>query len=94
MMKKDQGLIGYIILIIIGLALLKYFFNWSIFEAAATPQGQETVSYTHQVINTIWSHLNVPFHFVWDKILAPLFSVFWNTLKDFISFSHNTATTK
>ena len=93
-MKKDQGLIGYVILIIIGLALLKYFFNWSIFEAAATPQGQETASYTHRVISTIWSHLSVPFHFIWDKILAPILNIFWNTIKDFISFSQKAAVNK
>jgi len=93
-MKKDQGLIGYVLLIIIALALLKYFFNWSIFEAAATPQGQETVGYTHQVINTVWSHLGVPFHFLWDKMFAPFFNLFWNTLKDFIFFSQKTVVNK
>lgn len=71
-MKKDKGFIGIIILIIIALALLKYFLNWSIFEAAATPQGKETVGYTQNIVSTIWSYLSVPFHFVWDRILSPL----------------------
>ena len=93
-MKREQGFIGYIILIIISLIFLKYFFNWSIFEAASTPQGKETVSYTQNVISNVWSHLSVPFHFFWDKILAPTLKLIWNSFEDFIIYTRKVGSAK
>lgn len=90
--SKDGGLIGMIVLIVVALALLKYFLDWSVFEAASTPQGHETVSYTGQVIETIWSYLRVPIHFVWDKVAWPLLSLFWQTFQNFLVFSKKAST--
>jgi hypothetical protein len=90
--QKEGGLIGMLVLIIIALALLKYFLDWSVFEAAGTPQGHETLSYTKEIIQTVWSYLSVPFHFIWDKIAWPLLDLFWQTLKDFILFSKEAST--
>lgn len=71
-MKKDKGFIGGLILIIIALALLKYFFNWSIFDAANSEQGRNTINYTKDVLSVIWSYIKVPVLFVWQMIVALL----------------------
>lgn len=68
-MKKDGGFIGWLILIIIALALLKYFFGWSIFDAAATEQGKETINYIKNIVDIIWSYLEKPVMWVWDRVV-------------------------
>ncbi|MES2214379.1 MAG: hypothetical protein V4465_03280 [Patescibacteria group bacterium] len=92
-MRNERGFIGTIILVIIALALLKYFLNWSVFDAAASPQGKETVSYTHQVISTVWHYISAPVTFVWYKVLWPLLSMIWSTFQAFISWGQHTAST-
>ena len=67
-MKKDKGFISWLILIIIALALLKYFFNWSIFDAIASEQGRSTINYIREVLNTSWSYIKVPVMFIWQKV--------------------------
>jgi len=84
-MKKEKGFIGYIILVVIALILLKYFFNWSIFEATATPQGQETVSYTRHVIDVIWVYVNPIVMWVWNNIIGPIFHLLWGTLEKILT---------
>lgn len=49
--RGEKGFVGIIILIIIALVLLKYFFNWSIFEAAGTPEGKSTLSYLTDLLH-------------------------------------------
>jgi hypothetical protein len=91
MKKEEKGFIGIIILVVIGLVLLKYFYDWSVFEAAATPQGQETISYTRQVINTIWGYISTPVLFVWGNILWPLLNMIWHTFQAFLEWGHANA---
>ena len=67
-MKKDNGFISWLILIIVALALLKYFFNWSIFDAAASEQGRGTINYIRDVLNTTWSYIRTPVIFILQKI--------------------------
>ena len=45
------------ILIIIGLALLKYFFDWSIFDAIESERGKEVVAYIKNIITYIWNEI-------------------------------------
>lgn len=71
-MKRDKGFISWLILIIIALALLKYFFDWSIFDVAASEKGRETINYIREVLNTVWSYIRVPVLFVWQKVLELL----------------------
>ncbi|MBI1974365.1 MAG: hypothetical protein HYS51_00690 [Candidatus Zambryskibacteria bacterium] len=56
-MQTNRGFIGKIILIIIGLALLKYFFDWSIFDAIDSPRGQAAISYIKDIITYIWNEI-------------------------------------
>ncbi|HEY9582852.1 MAG TPA: hypothetical protein VJK09_00870 [Candidatus Paceibacterota bacterium] len=71
-MKKDNGFISWLILIIVALALLKYFFNWSIFDAAASEQGRSTINYIRDVLNTTWSYIRTPVIFIWQRVLELL----------------------
>ena len=71
-MKKDNGFFSWVILIIVALALLKYFFNWSIFDAAASEQGRSTINYIRDVLNTTWSYIRTPVIFIWQRVLELL----------------------
>jgi hypothetical protein len=85
-LKNNQdGFIALIIFFIIALALLKYFFDWSIFEASATPQGQETVSYTRHVLDTIWYYLQAPVAWIWNNIIWPVLGFAWRGFQDLIT---------
>ena len=69
-MRTDRGFIGFILLIIIALILAKYFYNFSVFQAASSPQGQQTISYTQQILNAIWSVIT----FIWKSLQTLLMS--------------------
>lgn len=71
-MERDRGFIGYIVLIIIALAALKYFFDWSIFDAAASEEGRATIDYVKNVLSFIWKYLSVPVNYIWGEVLQPL----------------------
>ncbi len=64
----NRGFISKLILIIVALALLKYFFNWSIFEAIKSEQGWNTALYIRDVLNTSWEYIKMPIIFLWQKI--------------------------
>lgn len=90
MKNKQGGLIGTIFLVIVGLVLLKYFLNWDVFDAAKSPEGQETIGYTHQLLNTIWSYISMPVIFIWSKVVWPILALFWKTFLAFLAFgNHN-----
>jgi len=72
MMKRDKGFIGWLVLIIIALALLKYFLNWSVFDAAASEQGRNTINYIKEVLSFVWSYARIPVLFIWQKVLELL----------------------
>ena len=92
-MKPNRGFIGLLVLIIIALILLKYFLNWSVFDAAASPQGQATQSYTHQLFSTIWTYIGTPVRFAWSKIVLPILSLAWQSFQHFLDWGHTTAST-
>ena len=78
-MNRQKGFIGRLILIIIALVLLKYFFDWSIFDAASSEQGRKTVSYIKEVFNIAWDYIDGPVLFVWNKILS-----IWYKVREFL----------
>jgi len=61
-----------LILVVIALALLKYFFNWSIFDAANSEQGKMTINYIKDVLNIAWSYIRTPILFIWQKVIEYL----------------------
>lgn len=83
--KHDSGFISLLLLLIISLALLKYFFNWSIFDAAASEQGRATIAYIRDLLNLTWSYIGAPFTFVWNEILWPIIDLAWSSFQSFIS---------
>jgi hypothetical protein len=85
---NQDGFIALIVFFIIALALLKYFFDWSVFEASSTPQGQETVSYTKRVLDTIWYYLQAPIAWIWSQIIWPIFGFIWKGIQALITSSN------
>jgi len=90
-MSRERGFIGLIVLIVIALIILKYLYDFSIFEAAASPQGQGTISYTHQLLNTIWNYIQMPVTFAWEKVVWPLLGMIWDNFENFLDWGKNTA---
>lgn len=70
-----------IFLIIIALALLKYFFDWSIFDAASSEEGKGTILYVRDILNTIWSYLAAPLHYIWNEVIWPLLTFVFSKSK-------------
>jgi len=87
----DRGFIGLIILIIIGLALLKYFLNWDIFDAAESDEGKSTILYIRDIFNAIWGFIGTPVTFAWESVLKPLITVFWQTFQAFVDWARYNA---
>lgn len=83
-MKKDGGFIGIIILIILALAAAKYFLNWDIFDAASSEQGQSTMGYIRNVVNTVWAYIGAPVTWIWREICWPILSLGWESLQELI----------
>lgn len=67
-MGEKGFIIRWLLLSIVVLTLAYYFFNWSIFDAVESEQGQNTVNYIRDVLNAGWSYIKIPFVFVWEKI--------------------------
>ena len=86
---KERGFIGKIVLILIALALLKYFLNWDIFDAASSDQGKSTILYVRDLINLIWSYISFPVTFAWDKIVWPIISLSWDNFNRFIEWGRS-----
>lgn len=55
--QGERGFIGKLVLIVIALAALKYFFDWSIIDALESERGQAAVDYLKNIFLTIWSYL-------------------------------------
>jgi len=53
----EKGFINLIIIIIIGLALLKYFFDFSIFDILAMEKGRATLEYVQELVKSLWEAL-------------------------------------
>lgn len=70
-MEKNRGFIGNLILIIIALTALKYFFDWSIFDAIESERGRTTITYIRNVLALVWSYLAEPANYVWKEIILP-----------------------
>jgi len=81
-MNKERGFISLLLLILISLALLKYFFNWSIFDAIESERGRATISYLRDIINLTWSYLAAPLAFIWEEILRPLLDLAIQTFRN------------
>lgn len=88
----NRGFISTLVVIILALAAAKYFFDWSIFDAAATPEGQGTVTYVRRILDVIWSYIGYPIAWIWNEIVMPILRVGFGSLQELIQnrgFSFN-----
>ena len=92
-MLKQRGFVGIILLIIIALVVLKYLYNFSVFDAAGTPQGQNTVQYTEQLFGTLWSYIRVPVTLAWERVVWPILDLSWSNFQAFIQWGQQNAST-
>ena len=67
---KQNGFVGIFVLVVIALAGLKYFLDWSIFDAINSEQGRATIGYVKQVLDTSWSYARGPLTLLWQKALG------------------------
>lgn len=88
---RRKGFIGFLALLIVALALLKYFFDWSIFEAATSEQGRKTVIYIKEVIGYVSSYFTIFFSSVWNKIIWPVFQFIWPSLQTLFQWGRTNA---
>lgn len=63
-----QGFVNFLVLLILALAGLKYFFNWSVLDALETPSGQNTVTYMKEVSVVAWGYAKFLFATLIAKI--------------------------
>ncbi len=89
--RREGGFVTTIILVVIGLAALKYFLNWDIFDAAASDEGQSTILYLRNIFNTVWSYVSTPVTFAWNEIIWPLLSLAWDSFQAFVVWGKENA---
>ena len=92
-MSKKRGFIGIIVLAIVALALLKYFFNFDVFEASKTSLGQSTVGYVKSIIDIVWHYIATPVSFIWSRVVWPVLSLAWNNFHTLIEMGQKSGTT-
>ena len=63
--ERKRGFVSSIVLLIIAFILLKYFFN---LEPKAA-------------IDLVWSYIQKPATFAWDRIIWPLLSLAWKNVQ-------------
>lgn len=71
-MKKDQGFIKWIVIIVIALIILGYY-GISVRDALNAPTTQENLGFFKESMVWVWNHiLRVPVMFIWNNLLLPL----------------------
>lgn len=68
----NKGFVSTLVIIILALAAAKFFFDWDIFDAAETPEGQGTVVYIRRVLDVIWSYLLLPLSWIWENVMEAI----------------------
>lgn len=87
--NRQGGFIGWLILIVIALAALKYFYDWSIFDAAASPEGQSTIAYIRNIFDYVWTYIKAPVTFAWNEIVWPIFSFAWDSFQAMLEWGRD-----
>lgn len=71
-MKKDQGFIKWIVIIVIALIVLG-FYGFNIREAVEAPATQENLNFFKEICIKIWNTLlKAPALFLWEHVIMPL----------------------
>ncbi|MCI5050903.1 MAG: hypothetical protein MRY57_01185 [Candidatus Pacebacteria bacterium] len=79
----EKGSIRWIILIIIGLIIASYFFDFSVQEAIEDEQTQSNFEYikTH-ALNFYNAYLRQPINFFWNEIVI---DIIWENLQNILN---------
>jgi len=71
-MKKNQGFIKWIILIVVALIILGYF-GIDVKQVVESPTTQSNLNYLEQVASWLWHNiLKVPVTWIWENLILPL----------------------
>lgn len=71
-MKKDQGFIKWILLIIVALIVLGYY-GFDVKKAIDAPTTQSNLNWFKETCIWIWNYiLRIPATFLWENVLLPL----------------------
>lgn len=72
-MNKERGVIGTIILIVIGLGLAGYFFDFNIIEFLKSDAVQNIWDYTKRAALIIWENfLRTPVIYIWQEVVIDI----------------------
>lgn len=75
--KNSRGFIGIIVIIIIAIIILSYL-GFDLKKLFTSDMAQKNFSYVTGFIKNLWSnYLSVPFTFVWNEAVKPLFQIMW-----------------
>jgi hypothetical protein len=75
-MKKDQGLVRWIILIVIAVIILGYF-GFNVRGAVNSPTTQDNLNFLKDTAVKIWDYvLRAPALWIWEVIILPLIHKF------------------
>lgn len=67
-LRKNQGLIGIIILIVIGIFALSYF-GISLRQISESDTGKENIGFVKEIFTNVWdSYLKDPAEYIWNTI--------------------------
>ena len=78
--QKNKGSIKWIILIIIGLVLASYFFDFNVQEAVEDEQTQSNFNYIkNHLVNFYDTYLRQTIDYVWNDVFIELI---WNNITD------------
>lgn len=70
----EKGVIGLLIVLIVALALAKYFFHWSIIDFLKSPGFIDVFSYLKKAVLLIWNKLLLaPLRFIWNEVIVGIF---------------------
>lgn len=73
-MKKNQGLIKWIIIIIVALILLGYY-GIDIKKVLRAPSAQSNLNFAEQTVSTVWNnYLKGPAIYVWNQVFIKYIS--------------------
>jgi len=71
-MKTDQGLIKWIIIIVIALIILGYY-GFDVKKAVQSPTSQSNLTYVQQIISNVWhNYLQKPASYLWKEVFLKL----------------------
>ena len=81
--NNQRGSLKWIIIIIIGLVLASYFFDFSVQETVEDEQTQSNFNYITTNVVSFWNeHLSTTAHYLWDDVfLDIIWSAFTENLE-------------